>query len=159
MLKIIGFSNQNRQIKIIRAFEQPALDRQLKSWLDYCRDDPGSALYTCGIRLKRTTEFFYDHGFGGCPACGQVHIGEPQDIFIKEGLTEVRRCTRCHALYGEVSSLLESYELVKPEWAGDYVSDNQRYFDFVYPDLRTEETFARRHGYFDITSHKITQTG
>jgi len=84
-----------------------------------------------------------------CPACsGRKHHRHPK-------VHGVYTCDRCGAVHGTCYKG-ESYEIVLPYWhEGESKPEDERYYDLE--TLGT--TIERRHGWFNINTKRITQTG
>lgn len=85
-----------------------------------------------------------------CPACSS-----PRYTAV-EGFVTVYTCAACGAIYGSCY-LGDSYRLVRPTWhEGPSAPERERYFDLSVLGSRGEE---RRHGWFNVDTRRITQTG
>jgi len=84
-----------------------------------------------------------------CPACNGKRHDTTQ-------ITGVYVCLRCKAIHGQCY-LGESYELVLPYMtAEDVPHERLRYYDI---QCLGSEGITRRHGWYDVESKVIVQTG
>lgn len=85
-----------------------------------------------------------------CPACSSVKHekhGEVSGVYV---------CRSCGAVHGQCY-LGESYGLVQPYWhEGPSSPEQERYYDF---ETVGSKGLDRRHGWFNVESKRITQTG
>ncbi|MCP4599243.1 MAG: hypothetical protein GY847_01680 [Proteobacteria bacterium] len=88
-------------------------------------------------------------GDDGCPACSSVNIEEAHPV---------SSCQSCGAIFSDSIYLGDSYLYVLPIWdaPGACQEGDERYFDFTTIGSAGRE---RRHGWFNPTTKKITQTG
>lgn len=87
--------------------------------------------------------------YTSCPACN--HKGQEETEVVT-----VSRCTRCGAIYGTCYKG-EAYGLVKPYMTTEDVPDERlRYFDFT---MLGSDGVTRRHGWYDIKTRLVVQTG
>lgn len=85
-----------------------------------------------------------------CPACSGM-----DNVRLKGAICQ---CISCGAIHGTCTEK-ESWELVKPEFhQGESDPENQAPYDFTILPKGEQATY-RRHGWFDKTTKKITQTG
>lgn len=92
-----------------------------------------------------------------CPSCGMFAI-HPQ-IPIEEG--SIYMCEGCKAIYGECS-YMKSLEYVHSTWHDGGIKDDPdaiRYYDFTCEHTCNQELTYRRHGWFNVNTRKIVQTG
>lgn len=89
---------------------------------------------------------------GGCPGCGG-RPGRPTSV------AGVVHCQRCGGIFGSCAAA-EAQTLVRSEWSTDPEADSRAIgFDLTITDLPREQGGGRRHGWFDPTTKRITQTG
>lgn len=91
-----------------------------------------------------------------CPACSSpfaATVNHPALEGVR--IAGARQCLRCGGLYGVVG-LADSRALVQNAWhtAEDGSADDVAYYDFI-----TMPGGDRRHGWFDLYSRKIVQSG
>ena len=88
--------------------------------------------------------------YASCPACSHSKAAEHGHVF------GIKRCLKCDAIYGQCY-LGDSYSLVLPYWhEGPSRPEEERYFDF---ETLGSKGVERRHGWFNTTTRRITQTG
>lgn len=87
-----------------------------------------------------------------CPCCSNA-TGNPR-YSESIGHSSVFRCHRCGAVFGSCY-LGDSYAIVRPEWhAGE--EGEQFYFDL---ECLGSAGITRRHGWANVSTRRITQTG
>jgi uncharacterized paraquat-inducible protein A len=87
-----------------------------------------------------------------CPACGEVE-SRPMQV------GGIRQCVACNAVFGECM-YRDSLQFVLNWWCDGQTHvapDDQRYYDFRGLDEYGQP--YRRHGWYDIRTRRITQTG
>jgi len=99
-----------------------------------------------------------------CPACGCEDIKVNPICMGKEGTDEkhdvdIKTCRACGAVFGVFPDWDSTTTVVKNEWyEGEVTRDTpQLWYDFMWPELEFPK--GRRHGMFEVTTRKITQTG
>lgn len=85
-----------------------------------------------------------------CPACSSVKHEKHSKV------VGVYVCQSCGAVHGRCF-LGESHGMVQPYWhEGPSEPEQERYYDF---ETVGPKGLERRHGWFNVESKRITQTG
>lgn len=87
-----------------------------------------------------------------CPACSRR-----KGLKVVEGTNSVFTCPKCNAIFSDNIYLGESYDYVLPYMTAENIpGDRIRYFDFT---CLASKGLTRRHGWYDIESKRVVQTG
>lgn len=95
-----------------------------------------------------------------CRACSHVNPYSHTDLGYWVGnrlYNHVFACQRCGGVQGSAGYLGDLSGVVKQEWdQGECAEEDQRYFDLDYVSSQGQH---RTHGWFNIKTRRITQTG
>lgn len=99
-------------------------------------------------------------GYMECCACSHPNPYSHTDKGYWVGnrlFAHVFECQRCKGVQGDAGYRRDADIIVQNAWhEGESLDENQRYYDIIYIDSTGQH---RKHGWFDLTTRKITQTG
>lgn len=96
--------------------------------------------------------------YGECPCCCREDNGTEQVVYNEANGYGLIKC-QCGALYGVYQDTLDdSYGLVADELESAADGDPQTYFDFTAMN-ETGRKIARRHGWYNTDTGRMTQIG